>query len=63
MKYLLDTNTCIGWLRLSQPRIVSRIKLEIPSDLAICSVVVGELVYGVERAAPAYQRNNRARVE
>ena len=63
MKYLLDTNTCIGWLRLSQPRIVSRIKLEIPSDLAICSVVVGELIYGVERAAPAYQRNNRARVE
>ena len=39
MKYLLDTNTCIGWLRLSQPKIVSRIKLEIPSDLAICSVL------------------------
>lgn len=62
MKYLLDTNTCIGWLRLSQPNIVSRIKQEIPTDIVICSVVVGELNYGAERAAPAHQANNRMRV-
>ena len=63
MKYLLDTNTCIGWLRLSQPKIVARIKLDIPAELVICSVVVGELIYGAERAAPAHQANNRLRVE
>lgn len=63
MKYLLDTNTCVGWLRLSQPNIVARIKQESPTDIMICSVVVSELTYGVERAAPAHQPNNRQRVE
>ena len=46
MKYLLDTNTCVGWLRLSQPNIVARIKQESPTDIMICSVVVSELTFG-----------------
>jgi hypothetical protein len=29
----------------------------------ICSVVVGELIYGTERAAAAHRANNRLRVE
>ena len=62
MKYLLDTNTCIGWLRLSQPNIVARIKQELPTDIVICSVVVSELIYGIERADPAHPANNRLRV-
>lgn len=49
MKYLLDSNACIGWLRQSQPKLVARIKQEQPADLVICSVVVGELIYGAER--------------
>jgi tRNA(fMet)-specific endonuclease VapC len=63
MTYLLDSNACIGWLRQSQPKLVTRIKQEHPKDIVICSVVVGELIYGVERAAPAHQANNRMRVE
>ena len=63
MRYLLDTNTCIGWLRLSQPNIVVRIKQESPDDIAICSVVVSELIYGIERSPSAHQANNRHRVE
>ncbi len=63
MKYLPDTNTCIGWLRLSQAKIVTRIKEESPTNLVICSVVVSELMHGVERAATAHQSNNRFRVE
>jgi tRNA(fMet)-specific endonuclease VapC len=63
VKYLLDTNTCIGWLRLSQPKVVARIKQEASTDIAICSVVVSELIYGAERAAPAQRANNRLRVE
>jgi len=59
VKYLLDTNTCIGWLRLNQPKLVARIKQVTPTDLAICSVVVGELIYGAERAAIPHQANNR----
>ena len=53
MTYLLDSNACIGWLRQGQPKLVARIKQEDPKDIVICSVVVGELIYGVERAAPA----------
>lgn len=63
MKYLMDTNTCIGWLRLSQPKIVARIKQESPTNIVICSVVVAELVYGVERSAVSHQTNNRQRVD
>jgi tRNA(fMet)-specific endonuclease VapC len=62
MTYLLDSNACIGWLRQSQPKLVARIKQEDPKGIVICSVVVGELIYGVERSAPAHQANNRMRV-
>ena len=63
MKYLLDSNACIGWLRHTQPNLVSRIKQEPPTNLAIRSVVVGELIYGAERATVAHRANNRIRVE
>lgn len=62
MKFLLDTNTCIGWLRLNQPTIVARIKQQSPADIAICSVVLSELIYGVERCPPSHQANNRLQV-
>ena len=63
MRYLLDTNTCIGWLRLSHPKLVMRIKQESPTDLTICSVVVSELIYGAERASPGHQANNRMKAD
>jgi len=63
MTYLLDSNACIGWLRNSQAKLVARIKQERPTDIVICAVVVGELIYGAERAAPAHQDNNRLRVQ
>lgn len=53
MRYLLDTNTCIGWLRKNQPRIVFRIKATRPTDIVLCSVVIGELLFGVERSDPS----------
>lgn len=53
MKYLLDSNTCIGWLRKNQPQIVQRIKATPPTDIALCSIVVGELLFGVERSDPS----------
>lgn len=62
MKYLLDTNTCIGWLRQNQPQLVGRIQAQAQSEIVLCSVVVGELLFGVERADPAHRVNNAARV-
>lgn len=28
MPFLMDANACIGWLRMSQPKLVARIKQE-----------------------------------
>jgi len=61
--YLLDTNACIGWLRGNQPRLVARIQQESPAEIVICSIVVAELLFGVERSAPPHQSNTRLRVE
>ena len=63
MTYLLDTNTCIGWLRQNQPQIVARIQAHAPTDIVLCSVVVAELLFGVERSDPAHRANTALRVE
>jgi predicted nucleic acid-binding protein len=57
MTYLLDTNTCIGWLRQNQPRIVARIQAQAPTEIVLCSVVVAELLFGVERSDAAHRPN------
>jgi tRNA(fMet)-specific endonuclease VapC len=62
MTYLLDTNAWIGWLRGNQPKLIARIKATPPSDLKLCSPVLGELRYGVERSDPAYRPAHEARL-
>ncbi len=46
LRYLLDANACIALLRGSSPRLAERLALNVPSDIAVPAVVVGELVYG-----------------
>jgi tRNA(fMet)-specific endonuclease VapC len=60
--YLLDTNTCIGWLRQNQPQIVAQIQAHAHSDIVLCAVVVGELLFGVERSDPVHRANTGMRV-
>lgn len=49
MKYLLDTDICIGLLRSPvEPRSAARLKRERKRDIALCSVVKAELRYGAE---------------
>jgi tRNA(fMet)-specific endonuclease VapC len=62
MKYLLDTNAWVGWLRQNQPHLVQRIQQAAASDLALCSVVIGELIYGAERSGPTHRAANLAAV-
>lgn len=62
MIHLLDTNACIGWLRGNVPKLVAKIQSVDPSDLMLCSVVVGELAFGAERSGAAYRTANLARV-
>jgi len=51
MKYLLDTNVCVVHLRGKNALVLQRFALRPPTDLALCSVVVGELRYGAEGSA------------
>ncbi len=62
MKYLLDTNAWVGWLRQNQPQLVERIQQASASDLVLSSVVIGELIYGAERSGPTHRDANLALV-
>ncbi len=49
--YLLDTNACIRVLNDSSRPLVSRLRQHHPSEIRLCSVVKGELVYGARRSS------------
>ena len=51
MKFLLDTNVCVGVLRGRIPALAERLKAAAPEDVALCSVVVGELLFGARKSA------------
>ena len=50
MKYLLDTNVCVTYMRGKSALVKARLGSHPPADVALCSVVVGELRYGAEGA-------------
>jgi tRNA(fMet)-specific endonuclease VapC len=53
VKYLLDTNTCIRYLKGVSQNINRRIG-ELPEDeIAVCSVVKAELFFGAEKSQTA----------
>ena len=52
--FLLDTNTCIEYLRKKNPIVITHVNSRPPSDLRLCSVVLAELYYGAcKSASPA----------
>lgn len=55
MIYLLDTNTCIGYLNGRSIGVLRRLQALFSQDVAVCSVVKAELFYGSMRS------NNPAR--
>jgi tRNA(fMet)-specific endonuclease VapC len=50
MIYLLDTNTCIGYLSGRVPSIRQKLRELSPTDVAVCSVVKAELFYGAMKS-------------
>ena len=48
--FLLDTNVCIRVLNQSQPGIVHKFQQFQPNDLALCSIVKAELLYGARHS-------------
>lgn len=51
MKYLLDTNTCIRFLNGTSERVRQRMAAIEPRDIALCSIVKAELLYGALKSA------------
>jgi tRNA(fMet)-specific endonuclease VapC len=51
--YLLDTNACIRVLNNSSARLVARLRAEDPSNIRLCAITRGELLYGARRSARA----------
>lgn len=49
--YLLDTNACIRILNNTSPALISRLRQHRPSEVHLCSVVKGELLYGARKSA------------
>ena len=57
MKYFLDTNICIYFLKGLYPPLLERLRAKIPEDMKIASIVKAELFLG------AYKSNNPKKTE
>lgn len=51
MKYLLDTNTCIRFLNGTSAEVRRRMEAHEARDIALCSIVKAELIYGAFKSA------------
>ena len=50
MKYLLDTNICIYIINKRPAAVIKRIRSRQPEDIAISTITIAELDYGVVRS-------------
>src|ERR1700694_3331563 len=50
MKYLLDTDACISYLRSRESRAARRLADLAADEVTLCAVVNAELFYGVRRS-------------
>jgi tRNA(fMet)-specific endonuclease VapC len=50
LRYLLDTNVWVDYLRQRSTRVISRVRSSNPDDLALSSVVLAELRYGADKS-------------
>ncbi|MGL4419977.1 MAG: type II toxin-antitoxin system VapC family toxin [Gemmataceae bacterium] len=63
MRYLLDANAWIAHFRKSSPEVTRRLSQHVVQEIVLCSVVLGELQYGVERCPPAQRAVNQRTVD
>lgn len=59
MKYLLDTNTCIAHLRGRFPPLSKRL-IDEGANIALCSVVVAEVLFGLHQGRHSDAQRARA---
>jgi predicted nucleic acid-binding protein len=58
--YLPDTNAWISYLRRKSPALVQRFLQTNPTDIRLCSVVLGELIYGIHHGPRRIEITTRA---
>ncbi len=51
MKFLLDTNTCIIYMRGKNTTLKQKLESTATKDIAVCSIVKAELFYGAMKSA------------
>jgi tRNA(fMet)-specific endonuclease VapC len=62
VKYLLDTNVCIAYLRVPHSLVRAKLTTVRASEVVLCSLVKEELYYGTLRSAtPAQSRTDLER--
>ena len=61
MKYLLDTNICIYLIKKQPSEVIEKFQAIAPGEIAISSVTVAELMYGVEKSRQ--KEKNRAALD
>ena len=59
--YLLDTNIVSYWMRGDQ-KLIAKIKAHRPSDLAISTITLAEIHYGIEKS-PVKKNERRNKIE
>lgn len=50
MNYLLDTNICVDIIRKKPPAAVKRVRSKQPGEIAISTITLAELEYGIARS-------------
>ena len=50
MRYLLDTNICIYLIKRRPSEVLERFRQHSPQDVAICTITLFELQYGIEKS-------------
>jgi predicted nucleic acid-binding protein len=61
VNYLLDTNSWVDHLRHGpNSKVTVRLMTVPPGSVFLCSIVLGELLYGAYHSGPAHQASNLA---
>lgn len=61
MKYLLDTNVCIRYLNGTAPAVLRRLRGVPVGEVAVCSVVKAEMVFGAMKSTQVERTLERQR--
>ena len=50
MKYYLDTNICVYYIKGKYPKLLEKLLSKHPNDIKIPAIVKAELIYGVQKS-------------